>query len=69
MTYPGVLDDLGNLDELLLVLGSILATDKNLDWNPSALDLIEVFRCSLVSYRRDGKRGGMRAPFFCVVMM
>jgi hypothetical protein len=49
MTHPCVLDDLSDLDEVLFVLGSILATDKNLNWNSSALDLVEILRWSVVS--------------------
>jgi len=57
MTHPCVLDYLGNLDEMLLVLGSVLATDEYLDRNSPTLDLVEVFRCSGVSQKaRDTTR-------------
>lgn len=42
-THASLLDDLGNLDEKLLILLGIFSTDKDLDWEPIRLDLVEVF--------------------------
>jgi hypothetical protein len=55
-SYPGVLDYFGNLDEVFLVLGSVLAADEDLDWDSATFDLVEVFRYSLVSNRRETER-------------
>lgn len=44
MTYTSLLDNLGDLNEKLLVFFGVLATDKNLDWKPICLDLVEIFR-------------------------
>lgn len=43
MTHASLLDDLGNLDEKLLILLGIFTTDKDLNWEPIRLDLVEVF--------------------------
>jgi len=68
-TYPSALDQLGNLDEVLLVFGSILATDENLDWDSATLDLVKVLGCTTISFRSVMTGRVISAPFFWVVMI
>ena len=72
-THASLLDDLGDLDEELLVLFRILAAHQHLHGELVALNLVEVFCYRLWSglarsLVRATSRGGS-APFFCVVRM
>lgn len=48
MTHPGILNQFCKLHEVLLVLRSVFATHKDLDWDSPALDLVKIFCCSIV---------------------
>jgi hypothetical protein len=73
MTHACCLDGVCDLDKELLVLSGVLASDEDFDWEPAALDLVEVFGCEKTRVRlrdyimRSGRRWSK--PFFWVVRM
>ena len=44
MTYASGIDGFGNLSQLLLISSSVFASNKNLNREPSALELLQVLR-------------------------
>jgi hypothetical protein len=53
-TNAGSLDGIGDLDKDLLVLGGILATNKNLNGETTTLERLEVLSCAGVSRKTLG---------------
>ena len=66
MTHARALDDLGDLDKVLLVLGSILASNEDLDGHATPLDLVEIFGYSVsASIFPPSELGGTLRTFLC----
>ena len=67
MTHARALDDLGDLDEVLLVLGSILASNEDLDGHATPLDLVEIFGYSVSAsfFFLPSELGGTLRTFLC----
>jgi hypothetical protein len=69
VTHSSFLDFVGKLDEKLLVLRCILATDEDLDREASAFDLIEMFCYEEIKLCHESFEERFVEPFFAVVRM
>lgn len=65
-TYPRFFDFVRDLDKKLFIFLCILASDEDLDRETTALDLVEMFRCTMIRVEVIDF-ALVIAPFFAVV--